>query len=116
MGYIFRDQAKHRVAFSHGNRIRLEILRVQIFPAVLMKRSRVNSGPLNDDSVVLRPFNPKGWIVPANSSGVFRRIALRHLVENFGIVLQGLESMCEIFRDVQHPSIFCRELRGEILA
>src|SRR6202021_3912468 len=55
------------------------------------------------------------WIVPAYASSVFRRIALRHLVENLGVVLQRLEPMREIFRDVQHSSIFRGELHREIL-
>src|SRR5260370_15195016 len=54
----------------------------------------------DDDPLALRPVNPEGRIVPAHASRVFRRIPLPHLVENLGVVLQRLEPVSEIFRDI----------------
>jgi hypothetical protein len=46
---------------------------------------------------------------------MFRGIKLGHLVEDFCVVLQGLESVGEIFWDVKHPPVFRGELDGEVL-
>src|SRR6267143_4569705 len=61
---------------------------------------------LNDDSLALGPLNPKRWIVPPHAPRVFRRISLCHLVEHFRIVLERLEPVSEIIRDIQHPVVF----------
>src|SRR5690349_21072212 len=76
---------------------------------------RVASVSLDDDPFAKRPLNSEGRIVPADSTGILGRIILGHLVEDLGVVLQGLKPMREVFRDVQHLPVLRGELNAEML-
>lgn len=76
---------------------------------------RIISVSLDDDALVFRPLDAERRIVPAYAARMFRREILRHLVENFSVILEGLEAVGKFLRDVEHFTIRRGELDGKML-
>ena len=62
-----------------------------------------------NDSHFKRQANIEERVVPPEPSRAFLRIELGHLVEDFGVVLQCNETVCELFRNIEYFPGFRRK-------
>ena len=71
--------------------------------------------PVQDCAFGSWPFNRKGRVIPPNTPRIIRRIELRDLVEDFGVVLEGLKSMSEVFRNIQRFAVVGGKFHTKVL-
>src|SRR6266851_2550087 len=71
---------------------------------------------LDDDPLRnFRPADPERRIIPADAARKIRRVELRHLIEDLGLILERLESMREALGNVKHVALLRREHDAEML-
>src|SRR5437867_3730839 len=52
----------------------------------------------NDSHFKWQPYSER-WVIPSKPSRALWRVKLRHLIEDFGVVLQSYKAVSESFRD-----------------
>ena len=70
---------------------------------------RIGPITLRDNPLRAWPLNSKLQIIPPHAPCTLWMEELRHLIEDFRLVLKCLESMSYTFRNVHHPPIFPRQ-------
>src|ERR1700746_3332537 len=63
---------------------------------------RIVSVPVDHYWLRQWPFNAERRIVPAHTASVLRRVEFGHVIDNFGVVAQGLKAVRATRRDVEH--------------
>src|SRR5580704_8851424 len=72
----------------------------------ILSEVRIILVPLQNCPGIFGPVYAKNWIIPPHASRVFRGMHLRHLVENFCVILKGLKSVSASCRNVHHFAVF----------
>ena len=75
----------------------------------LPEKIRIGSITFRDNPLRTWPLNPKFWVIPSHTPCTLWMEELRHLIQDFRLILKRLESMGYTFRNVQHPPILPRQ-------
>src|SRR5215813_10510972 len=82
---------------------------------MVLLKVRIGAIAFRDHNRLFGPRNAEEWIVPPQPSGRSDVVDLGHLIENFGVVLQGQKTVRASFWHINHAPVFACKERGDPL-